>query len=80
MMNNFSKEDISHIRDIISRYQEISGPLLDYQKQAEEIQKKVNELNSKLDEVKKEETEFMEDLHKRYGDFSLQDVYDAINK
>lgn len=79
MKNRFTEEDIKLIRNIIQEYRNVSDELTSYQKKAEEIQDKVIFLDNNLKEIKKQEEELMTELHKKYGDFSLQDIYDAIN-
>ena len=80
MKTKFTKEDIEIIKDIIEQYRNVSGELAVYQVQAEEIQEKVISLENNLKEIKKKEDKLMEELHKKYGEFGLQDIYDAINQ
>ena len=78
MKNKFTEEDIKLIRNIIEEYRDVSDELISYQKKAEEIQDKVIFLDNTLKEIKHQEEELMTELHKKYGEFSLQDIYDAI--
>ena len=78
MKTKFTEEDIRTIKDIIEQYRDVSDELSVYQKKAEEIQDKVITLNNTLKEIKEQEEKLMTELHKKYGKFSLQDIYDAI--
>ena len=78
MKTKFTDEDIKIIKDIIEQYRNVSDELSVYQKKAEEIQDKVITLNNNLKEIKEQEEKLMTELHKKYGKFSLQDIYDAI--
>ena len=78
MKNKFTEEEIKLIKDIIEQYRDVSDELIVYQKKAEEIQDKVIELNNELKSIKDKEDELMSKLHKKYGDFGLQDIYEAI--
>ena len=69
---------LSFIKDIIKQYRDVSDELSVYQKKAEEIQDKVITLNNNLKKIKELEEKLMTELHKKYGNFSLQDIYDAI--
>ena len=78
MKINFSKEDIQDIRDIVEEYRNVSDELSIYQKKADEIQEKVIELNKTLESIKKKEEIKMSELHSKYGEFGLQDIYNAL--
>ena len=78
MKNKFTEEDITLIVKIIEQYRDVSSELYSYQKKAEEIQEKVISLEKNLKEIKDKENKLMTDLHNKYGDFSLQDIYNAI--
>ena len=78
MKNKFTEEEIKLIKDIIEQYRDVSDELMVYQKKAEEIQDKVIELNNELKSIKDKEDELMSKLHKKYGEFGLQDIYEAI--
>ena len=79
MNNRFTEEDIKVIKDIIKKYRDVSDELSSYQTKAEEIQEKLITLNNNLKDIKDQEEKLMSELHKKYGDFSLQDIYYAIN-
>lgn len=78
MKTNFTEEDIKLIKDIIEQYRNVSGELAMYQVEAEKIQDKVISLNKNLEDIKEQEKKLMIELHKKYGEFGLQDIYDAI--
>lgn len=79
MMNNFSKEDLQSIGAIIEQYRMISSKLSGHRKEMEDIQKKVDELNDELKTIMDNERKLMTELHNKYGEFCLQDVYNALN-
>ena len=79
MENKFTDKEINDIKDIISDYREISSKLSSAQKEAEEIKNRVESLKKSMDDIKSKEDFLMDELHKKYGDFSLQDVYNIIN-
>lgn len=78
-MNNFSKEDLQSISAIIEQYRMISSKLSGHRKEMEDIQKKVDELNDELKTIMDNERKLMTELHNKYGEFCLQDVYNALN-
>ena len=79
MKVSFTEQEVSDIRDIIEQYRDVSEELYIYQTKAEEIQSKVIELEKLLKSIKETEDKMMETLHSKYGEFSLQDIYEAIN-
>ena len=78
MKLKFTEQEIKDIRDIIEEYRNVSGELYSYQKKAEEIQDKVIELENNLKLIKGKEDKMMSILHSKYGQFGLQDIYNAI--
>ena len=80
MKLKFTEQEIKDIRDIIEEYRNVSGELYSYQKKAEEIQDKVIELENNLKLIKDKEDKMMSVLHSKYGQFGLQDIYNAINQ
>jgi len=80
MKINLTKEEKFEIRMFIDRYHSISVNVENLKKEAEKIQGSISDEQLKLKEIKKEEDEFMKILHKKYGNFSLQDINDSISK
>ena len=78
MKLNLTSDEIQVIRDIIQEYRMVSDEIDLYQKKADEIQEKVIELNKNLMTIKEKENEKITELHKKYGDFGLQDIYDTL--
>lgn len=78
MKVNFTQEDVQSFRDIIQEYRDVSDELSSYMEKAEEIQNKIIKLNSDLKSIKKKESRLMESLHKKYGEFNLQDIYESL--
>lgn len=79
MKINLTNTEKESIRTIIEDYREISKIIYDYQQEAEEIQKSINTAKRSLDKIKKKEDNLMLELHNKYGDFSIQDIYDTLN-
>ena len=80
MKIKFTEQEIQSIRDIIEEYRTVSNELYSNQKKAEEIQKKVIELEKNLKLIKNKEYKMMSELHSKYGQFGLQDIYDTLNQ
>lgn len=78
MKLNLTKEEIQKVRDIIEKYRDVSNELYSYQHKAEEIQTKVIELEKSLKDIKSKEDLMMAELHKIYGQFTLQDIYEVL--
>ena len=78
MKIKFTEQEIQNIRDIIKEYRNVSDELYSNQKKAEEIQEKVIELEKNLKSIKDKEDKMMSELHSKYGQFGLQDIYDTI--
>lgn len=78
MKLKLTQEEIKNVRDIIEKYRDVSNELYIYQNKAEEIQTKVIELEKNLGGIKSQEDSMMEELHKKYGEFTLQDVYEVL--
>lgn len=78
MRVNFEKKDVQSFRDIIQEYRDISDELSSYQKKAEDIQTKIISLEKNLKSIKDKENKLMKDLHKKYGKFGLQDIYESL--
>ena len=81
--NNKHKEKILHMME---RYRTITENYRVYNDIAKSLQDELNELSTKLQSTEKElqtirdeEKLYMEELHKIYGDFSLNDLWDSIN-
>ncbi len=78
MKINFTEQESNDIKDIVEQYRNVSEELYVFQKKAEEIQEKVIDLENKLKSIKEKEDKMMSDLHSRYGQFGLQDIYESI--
>ena len=78
MKIDFTQDEKFRIRLFIQRYHSVNVEVDNLKKKAEEIQKQISNEQTKLKEIKKEEDEFMDELHKKYGKFSIQDVSDSI--
>lgn len=77
-MMKFDITEIEKIQGVIRKYRDVSNELYAYQKKADEIQTKVIELEATLKEIKETEDRMMEELHKKYGEFTLQDIYEQL--
>ena len=78
MKLNLTEEEIFRIGVFLERYHSINVTVDSLKKEADKIQKKISDEQDKLKEIKKEEDEFMDELHKKYGKFSLQDISDSL--
>lgn len=78
MKIKFTEQEIQNIREIIKEYRNVSDELYSNQKKAEEIQEKVIELEKNLKSIKDKEDKMMSELHSKYGQFGLQDIYETI--
>lgn len=78
MKDKFSKDEITKMNDIVSEYRSVSDKLEKCRKKADEIQEEVKHLTERLSSIKEREKILMENLHRIHGDFSLEDVYYAI--
>ena len=78
MKDKFTDKEIKKFRDIIQEYRDVSDELHAYQKKAEEIQTKVIELEETLKSIKEKEDSLMMELKEKYGEFSLQDIYEVL--
>ena len=78
MKDKFTDQEIKNFRDIIQEYRDVSYELYAYQKKAEEIQTKVIDLEETLKSIKEKEDSLMTELKGKYGEFSLQDIYEVL--
>lgn len=78
MKINFTEQESKEIKDIVEKYRNVSEELYLFQKKAEEIQDKVIELKNTLNSIKEKEDSMMTELHSKYGQFGLQDIYESI--
>jgi predicted nuclease with TOPRIM domain len=78
MKIKFTDQEIKDIIDIIEEYRDVSKELYAHQDKAKEIQEKVTELEGTLKLIKEKEDSMMSELHSKYGEFGIQDVYDSI--
>lgn len=78
MIVPFTDNEKFRIKLFIERYHTINVNVDSLKKKADEIQKNITNEQTKLKEIKKEEDEFMDELHKKYGKFSIQDINDSI--
>lgn len=78
-MIKFTDKEKENINNIIDRYRNVSANLEASLDEAKKIQKKVETYTNEMKSIKDEEDKLMETLHRKYGDFSLQDVYESLN-
>lgn len=78
MKINFTEKEIKDIIGIIEEYRNVSKELYAHQDKAKEIQEKVTELEGTLKSIKEKEDSMISELHSKYGEFGIQDVYDSI--
>lgn len=87
MKINFSKEHKDKLLYYIKEYQNISNEERHIYEKIKSLQEELNELTanlqsteSKLQSFRDEEKEYMSELHKIYGDFTLNDLWESIYK
>lgn len=85
MKINFNKEHKEKILYYIDIFKNISNEEYQIYEKVKTLQNELNELTSKLQSlendiqsIRDEEKIYMEELHKIYGDFTLNDLYDSI--
>lgn len=85
MKINFDKEHKDKILYYIDRFKNISNEEYQIYEKVKSLQNELNELTSKLQSlendiqsIRDEEKIYMEELHKIYGDFTLNDLYNSI--
>lgn len=79
MKIEFEENDRKELVFLISEYRNVSNELESARKTADEIKKKIDGLVETLECSKEREKALMESLHRKYGEFSLNDVYDQIS-
>lgn len=80
MRIGFTDDEVLRMRLFMERYHSISMEVESLKGKAAEIAHRISEENDRLTETRKEEEEFMEELHTKYGDFTVQDIADSIWK
>ena len=87
MKINFSEEHKDKLLYYINEYQNISNEEHQIYEKIKSLQEELNELTanfqsieSKLQSFRDEEKEYMIELHKIYGDFTLNDLWESIYK
>lgn len=75
---NFTEKEKNDILTIINRYKEISTSVETLIQSITEIQNNINEYEDEMERLKSKENEMMSYLRTKYGNFSLQDVFDTL--
>lgn len=78
MKINFTDEEKFRIRLFIQRYSKVSSNIEKLKKDAIKISESISEESAKLNDIVKEEKDFMNELHEKYGNFSIQDISENI--
>lgn len=85
MKINFSEEHRNKILNYIKEYQNINNEYRIYNERMNTLQEEINEITEKLkstesnlQSIRDKEKEYMEELHKIYGDFTLNDLWDSL--
>ncbi len=85
MKIKFNKEHKDKLLYYIKEYQNISNEEHQIYEKIKSLQEELNELTanfqsieSKLQSFRDEEKEYMNELHKIYGDFTLNDLWESI--
>lgn len=85
MKIKFSEEHKDKLLYYIKEYQNINNEYRIYNERMNTLQEEINEITDKLksteinlQSIRDEEKEYMEELHKIYGDFTLNDLWDSL--
>ena len=78
-MIKFTDKEKESINNIIDRYRNVSASLEASLDEAKKIQEKVETYTNEMKSIKDDEDKLMETLHKKYGEFGIQDVYESLN-
>lgn len=85
MKINFSEEHKDKLLYYIKEYQNINNEYRIYNERMNTLQEEINEITDKLkstesnlQSIRDKEKEYMEELHKIYGDFTLNDLWDSL--
>jgi chromosome segregation ATPase len=86
MKIDFSKEHKEKLLYYIKEYQNINEEYLSYTKNINALQEELNSLTAKLQitesnlqSMRDAEKKYMDELHKIYGNFTLNDLWDSIS-
>lgn len=77
-MVNFTEDEIKEIKDLVVGYHNLNMEAAVHNKQLKEINDKLNVIEEKYTDLRVSENELMDRLHKKYGDFELQEIFDSI--
>lgn len=78
MKLNFTEDELNDIVNIINGFNEVDNKMDLLNKQSNDIKSKIDECIHKMDDLIEREKTIMNNLHKKYGDFSLQDISETI--
>lgn len=78
-MLNFTEEEKNEIRYIIHDYHQMNMVYSNYVKELERIKNFLEKVEDDFNIIKSKEKELMDRLHEKYGDFSLQQVYEMLS-
>lgn len=85
MKIKFSEEHKDKLLYYIKEYQNINNEYRIYNERMNTLQEEINEITEKLkstesnlQSIRDKEKEYMEELHKIYGDFTLNDLWDSL--
>ena len=85
MTINFSEEHKDKLLYYIKEYQNISNEEHQIYEKIKSLQEELNELTAKLQSaestlqsIRDEEKEYMKELHKIYGEFTLNDLWESL--
>ena len=77
-MLKFTEEEEREIRQIIGEYHQMNLIYSNYTKELMRIKDFLEKVEEDFNKIKDKERELMESLHEKYGEFSLQEVYDLL--
>lgn len=79
-MIEFTGEELSVLYDIVVAYHKLNLKSSKYKKLLEEVKERLIGIEQEYEKLKNVESEYMDMLHEHYGDFSMQELYNSLNK
>lgn len=78
-MINFTEEEKSEIKKVIYDYHQMNMIYKNYLTELERIKKFIEKVEVDFKIINEREKRLMDSLHDKYGDFSLQEIYNLLN-
>ena len=79
-MVNFTEEERSQIKQVIYDYHQMNVIYKNYITELERIKGFLEKVEIDFNRIKEREKNLMDYLHEKYGDFSLQEIYNILSE